>query len=78
MGSTVTNDAFLSETTKTFCQHIHTCGTQEEQDCDPINPEEHESKKGPKWLEDEQWQVNEDLSSHMEQGNGESYSFAHN
>lgn len=30
----------------------HTCGTKEEQDHDPIYPEENEGKESPKWLED--------------------------
>lgn len=54
-----------------------TRGPQEEQDQDPVDPEQQESKEGDKGLQGEEREVDEDLSCHMEQSDGQSHTFPH-
>lgn len=54
-----------------------TGGSQEEKDQDPVDPEEQEGKEGDKGLQGEEGEVDEDFSCHVEQSDGQSYSFPH-
>lgn len=54
-----------------------TCSAEEQQDCDPVNPEEHECKEGPERLQNQQRKRSEHFTGHTEQGDGQSYTLPH-
>ncbi len=57
--------------------HWQTCGSEEEEHSDPVNPEEHEREEGPKGLQGQQRQMSEHFTSHVKQSDGERHSLPH-
>lgn len=49
------------------CLHALTRSPQEEEDGDPVDPEQHEPHEGPDRLQHQQWEVDEHFARHVEQ-----------
>lgn len=56
---------------------VLTRSAQEEEDGDPVDPEQHEPHKGPERLQHQQGKVDEDFARHVEQRDGERHPLPH-